>query len=158
MEHNRNWQGWIAIALSAVALVIALGGRFERGDRYAYVQAAPAAPVAPAAPAAPPSFGEGRFERGHGGTPPMMREQMEGELRGDARFGPGMERGFGHGMGHGHGRHGFGPLGMLFGLIGGLLKLVAFGLFAWLLLKIFQQRRQQPMAPTTPAGHDPRVE
>ncbi len=152
MEHNRNWLGWIAIALSAIALVVALGGRFDRGDRFAYSQSAPAAP---AAPAAPPSFGEGRFERGPGGIPPMMREQMEREMRGGEGF---RREGFGPGMEHGFGRHGFGPLGMLFGLIGGLLKLVAFGLFAWLLLKIFQQRRQPPLAPTTPAGHDPRVE
>lgn len=149
MEHNRNWLGWVAIALSAIALVVALGGRFDRGDRFAYSQSAPAAP---AAPAAPPSFGEGRFERGPSGIPPMIREQMGREMRGGEGFGHGRE-GFGPGM-----EHGFGPLGMLFGLIGGLLKLVAFGLFAWLLLKIFQQRRQPPFAPTTPAGHDPRVQ
>jgi hypothetical protein len=58
------------------------------------------------------------------------------------------------------GRHGgpgiFGIFGMLFGMV----KLLAFGLLAWLLLRTFMQRRNTPVAtpPTTPAGHDPRVE
>jgi hypothetical protein len=48
---------------------------------------------------------------------------------------------------------------MIFGLFGALTKLAALGMLVWLLLRLFQQRRAAtPPAPTTPAGHDPRVE
>jgi hypothetical protein len=58
------------------------------------------------------------------------------------------------------GRHGHPGIFGIFGMLFGLAKLVAFGLLAWLLLRMFMQRRNGPPAapPTTPAGHDPRVE
>src|SRR6188472_3699035 len=62
MDNNRNWAGWAALGLAALALLVALsgrgGGRSDIG--YAYrvekavpVPAAPQAPVAPAVPAVP---------------------------------------------------------------------------------------------------------
>ena len=151
MEQRRNWLGWIAVGLAGLALLVALSGRFDRGERIAFVSGAPSAPSAPQAPTAPEFFERGRgephFFRGERGDFDREFQFGRGEFRGE--FGPGH---------HGFGHRGFGPLGFIFGLIGGLTKLVAFGLLAWLLLKLFQQRRQGPPAPTTPAGHDPRVE
>jgi hypothetical protein len=156
MERNRNWLGVVAVALAGLALVVALAGRFGPGlDRIAFVQA-PQAPQALQAPQAPQA--------------PDMRG-LPG--RGDQGVAPGFERGqggFHPGRGHGrpdfaHGfardRHGFGlfgPLAMIFGLVNFLAKIAALGLLAWLLLRLFQQRNTPPAAPTTPAGHDPRVE
>lgn len=147
MERNRNWLGIAALALAGLALFVAFAGRFGSGDGFrrqwppAAVQGAP--------------FAEGRFERGHGAMAPQFGREEEREgWRGV--HGPGFHRG---GLGHG-----FGPLGLIFGLVRGLVNLAALGLLAWLLLKIFQQRRTppaspaSPAAPTTPAGHDPRVE
>jgi hypothetical protein len=156
MEQQRNWLSWAALALAGLALLVAFSGRFS-GPRmvYSYESAPPAMPMAPAAP---------RFERGHGDRVMPFDEQLEREIgprgRGGEGFGPGFQaRGFDHGPGFGRG-HGFGPLGMIFGLLGLLSKLAALGLLAWLLLRLFQQRRAgaPPAAPTTPAGHDPRVE
>jgi hypothetical protein len=123
--------------------------------------------VAPAAPAAP-AWGEGRFERGRGGPPAFVRERLEREMERADRGagGPAWAAGrgesgrhFGPGFGHR-----FGPIGFLFGLLRGLGQLIALGLLAWLLLRMFNQRNSAPAAPaapaapTTPAGHDPRVE
>lgn len=155
MERNRNWQGWVAIALAGLALIVALGGRGPwGGQRMAMwaerdaAQAVPAAPAAPAAPQVAPQAPEAPFGRGFGrgqDGPRFMHGQ--GEFR-EFRGGPPMMMG----------RHGPGIFGIL-GLIFGLAKLVALGLLAWLLLRMFNQRRSAPpAAPTTPAGHDPRVE
>jgi hypothetical protein len=154
MEPQRNWLSWAALALAGLALLVAVSGRFS-GPRmaYSYEAAAPAAPMAPAAP---------RFERGHGAQVMPFDQQFEREMGPRGRGGEGFgfqARGFDHGPGFGRG-HGFGPFGMIFGLLGFLSKLAALGLLAWLLLRLFQQRRAgpPPPAPTTPAGHDPRVE
>lgn len=148
MERNRNWLGLVAVALAGLALVVALAGRLGPGQ-IAFVQA----PQAQQAPQAPDT-------RGFPG-------------RGDQGVAPGFQRGQGDmhpGRGHGRpdfapgfaqGRHGFGlfgPLAMIFGLVNFLAKIAALGLLAWLLLRLFQQRTTPPPAPTTPAGHDPRVE
>jgi hypothetical protein len=135
MEQRRNWLGWIAVVLAGMALLVALGGRFDRGERAFFERGGPVVQA--------PSFDDNAFERR--GSP----FAHEGFGPGRHGFGPG-QRDFGHG--------GFSPFGLIFSLLGGLTKLLAFGLLAWLLLTIFQQRRQQPPAPTTPAGHDPRVE
>jgi hypothetical protein len=155
METRRNWLVWVALGMAGLALVLALGGRMN-DRRMAWNMAAGPAPAA-AAPDAraerggPPAFAEGRG--GHGGPPAFA------EGRGE-RGGPPMGAAYGM-MGQ---RHGFAPLMMFFGLINALTKLVALGLLAWLLLRLFQQRNAggppttAPAAPTTPAGHDPRVE
>ena len=155
MERNRNWLSWAALALAGLALLVALGGRFG-GPRLAY-GSLPAAPAAPAAPLPP----DARFEPGRGDPSIPFAGELEREIGPRAR---GFE-GFGHhhgfrgpGFERGHGF--FGPLGLFFGLLGFLTKLAALGLLAWLLLRLFQQRQNgpPPAAPTTPAGHDPRVE
>lgn len=162
MTNNRNWLGWAALVMAGLALVVALGARFGGGPwggRVAYGSGyGHMAPAAPAAPIPP----DARFEQGRGEQPPFGHAFG----RGDERFGRGDES-FGRGPGAmgfdrqggfpGH-RHGFGPFEMIFGLFNALTKLVALGLLAWLLLRLFQQRRAGPVAPTTPAGHDPRVE
>jgi hypothetical protein len=143
MERNRNWLGLIALVLGGLALVVALGGRFGPTLVSRHQVAVPAAPAGP----------DARFEQGRRGPPAFFAEQDERMARGDEGFGRGhgpMGRGFERG-------HGFGPLGLLFGLFNVVSKLVALGLLAWLLLRLFQQRRNGA-APTTPAGHDPRVE
>jgi hypothetical protein len=167
MERTRNWQGWLALILAGAALVVALGGRFWPDVAMGSVAAIPAAPAAPAAPAEPaaPAWGEGRFERGRGGPPAFMRERLEREMERADRHatGPAWAAGrgeSGHHFGPGLG-HRFGPIGFFFGLLRGLGQLIALGLLAWLLLRMFNQRNSQPAAPaapTTPAGHDPRVE
>jgi hypothetical protein len=149
MERNRNWLGIAALALAGLALFVALAGRVGPGAGF-YRQWPPMAAQAP--------FGQ-QFERGPGAMGERFDRELRRELEHGAwrhgEFGPGHHRGFGHG---------FGPLGLIFGLLRGLVNLAALGLLAWLLLKIFQQRRTPPAAPaaaappTTPAGHDPRVE
>lgn len=157
MERNRNWQGWAALILAGLALVVALGGRgwgnqsmaWERSSRA--VQVAPVAPAQanPAMPAQPNMPSQGHMQRG------MMQRGMQD----DFAFGRPMQHGP-RGMNMGRGSHMFFPFGMLFGLT----QLIGLGLLAWLLLRLFTQRRQSPPEspagppPTTPAGHDPRVE
>lgn len=182
MERNRNWPAWGALILAGLALFVALGGRgnsFERrwaerdvvtaaasaasADAAAAAAAADAAALqAPRAPQAPHGipfdremqremYGRGpgaefRFEHG-----PMGRH--EGFAMGGPRGWHG--DGFRHGPWGGHGF--FGPLALFFGLS----KLIAVGLLAWLLLRMWSNRRgaaPATPAPTTPAGHDPRVE
>jgi hypothetical protein len=146
MERNRNWLAIAALALASLALVVALAGLFgPRGLR-----------------GGPPAFAQAPFERG------QSAEELGREWRRGEGFGAGQpgHHSFRPGAWH-DGRPGFGhsvgPLGMLFGLINTLVKLAALGLLAWLLLRLFQQRNTPPAAPaatapTTPAGHDPRVE
>jgi hypothetical protein len=67
------------------------------------------------------------------------------------------ERGFGHPARSEMRRHGpwlMGPALLLFMLN----QLAALGLMSWLLFLLWKQRGGQQSAPTTPAGHDPRVE
>jgi hypothetical protein len=166
MERNRNWQGWVAIALAGLALIVALGGRAPWGGRQSnmmtwstsdnappMVQAIPVPPQVQQAPQAQQAPDGPRFGRGQGGHNFFMRGQdnPQGMMgHGEFRAGP-------------MGRHGgpgiFGIFG-IFGMLFGLAKLLALGLLAWLLLRTFMQRRNTPTAtpPTTPAGHDPRVE
>jgi hypothetical protein len=155
MEQRRGWLIWVALGMAGLALVLALGGRMAGG------------------------MGIGRM---HAGYAPAVGADPRSERGGPPAFAQGHERGgpsaFAQGHGRGHGeqsmgmpfggagqRHGFAPLMMLFGLINALSKLVALGLLGWLLLRLFQQWRDggstPPLAasgPTTPAGHDPRVE
>ena len=186
MERKRNWLGLIGVVLGGLALVVALGGRF--GPQMAYQGMGVGGMMggyqnaAPVAPANPPARPQGRFAQGQAGQPDAFAQQQGRGIqqgRGDERMGRGpqgfsqgqgpmMGRGpqgfsqgqgpmMGRGFGHGHG---FNPLGMLFGMVNGVSKLLALGLLGWLLLRLFQQRRNGPThaVPTTPAGHDPRVE
>ncbi len=171
MERNRNWQGWVAIALASLALIVALSGRSPWGNQQSnemmwsagtmgaqqggpsfgnVPQAAQAAPQAAHVPA------WGRDQRGQRG-----QDNQRGQ-----RFMPG--QGVPHGM-MGQGMMGQGMMGRqshcsIFGIVAmffGLAKLIALGLLAWLLLRTFMQRRSAPPAaptPTTPAGHDPTIE
>ena len=163
MERNRNWPAWGAFILAGLALFVALGGRshgFER--RWAERDVIAVAPQAPGAPQAPQTM---PFDR------EMQREMYGRDNAEGFRFGHGpMGEREGFAMGGPRGWHGeefrngprgghgfFGPLALLFGLS----KLIGFGLLAWLLLRMWSNRRgAAPAAPaqTTPAGHDPRVE
>jgi hypothetical protein len=73
---------------------------------------------------------------------------------------PGFGRGWEHGrefgpamMAHQRGSSG-GPLGLLFGLVGGLLKLAVWGVALYLLLQILRDRRngRGPNGPGTSGG------
>ncbi len=161
MQRNHNWQGWVAIILAGIALMVALDGRSPRSNQQSsgmmwsagpmgaqqgfpgFGNAPPAAQVDPQAAQAQPSGRAQRDQRNQGTwkTPkPMMDQSMMGQ---------GMMGRQGH-------RGMFGIIGMFFGLA----KLIAFGLLAWLLLRTFMQHRHAPTAtpPTTPAGHDPTIE
>lgn len=146
MERQRNWLSWAALALAGLALLVAFGGRFGPGnwaDRYG--EAAPAASV-PGAVYEQREREAAPFFEGRGGP------EVAGE-RGPGAFRHGRPDGFGHGRGPG-----FFPL---FGLLSAVSKLAALGLLVWLLVRLFNQRRNggpTAPAPTTPAGHDPRVE
>ncbi|MFV9505185.1 MAG: hypothetical protein AB4911_11540 [Oscillochloridaceae bacterium umkhey_bin13] len=166
MNNRPNWLGIGALVLAGLAVLIAMGGffrsmMFDRTMAYgnapmAQVQANPAAEPGRRGP---PAFVYERFEGRNGGPPAFVRERFE-----DRNSGPPAKM---RGNDHAHGammmgqRPGMHPLVMIFGLIDAVSKVVALGLLAWLLLKLYQQR--QPAgpsgpAPTTPAGHDPRVE
>lgn len=154
MNGQRPWLGIVAVVLAGLALFVAVGGRFGPGRMVAVAVEPPAAVQAPVAPEAP--FGRERFEGGprFGADAPFAsgRYWQHGEFEGWR----------GH-AGFGHGARGFfWPLGLLFGLVNGLIKLLALGMLVWLLVRLWQQRgtppSAAPTAPTTPAGHDPRVE
>ncbi len=164
MERSRNWLAWLALALAGLALLAVLGVGLV-ATRFITATSAPVAAPAVQAPAAPqasqPPVGPGgRFaERGRGGPPAFFAERPEHH-----GAGPSLMHGAARHGGHQHGGfwpwHGLGWLGVAFGLLRGLAQLVAIALLAWLLLRLFQQGRggQPPVSPTTPAGHDPRVE
>ncbi|MEI7645284.1 MAG: hypothetical protein WCJ55_13485 [Chloroflexales bacterium] len=172
MERNRNWQGWVAIVLAGLALIVALGWRTPWSGQQSnrsngmmwsagmmgaqpggpgFGNPPPAAQVAPQVPQAPtgPRFGRGRGGQGDQGVMPSQGNPRS--MMGQGQMGRHSHRG---------GPSIFGIFGMFFGLA----KLIAFGLLAWLLLRTFMQRRSAPPAappvapPTTPAGHDPTVE
>ncbi|MBX0327502.1 hypothetical protein K2Z83_07395 [Oscillochloris sp. ZM17-4] len=161
MQRNWNWQGWVAIALAGLALMVAVGGRSPWGSQQQMpmwagqqpMRAMPQAPNAQQAPNAPGGRSFGRGQDGQGFMPGQRdpRSMMGQRGQGDFRSGP-------MGMMDRHSRPGF--FGF-FGMIFGLAKLIGLGLLAWLLLRMFNQRRSAPPAApvqTTPAGHDPRVE
>ncbi|NJN16362.1 MAG: hypothetical protein HC822_08850 [Oscillochloris sp.] len=144
---NRNWQGWAALVLAGLALIVAISGRGM--DRMAWAQM-----QAPVAPQAPQFERSDEFSRMHERFGPGIMDRERGFAMDEERF----ERRFGPGM-MGHDRHGHGFFWGLFGLLGALTKLAALGALAWLLFRLFRQRNgTPPAAPTTPAGHDPRVE
>ncbi|RRR77696.1 MAG: hypothetical protein EI684_01270 [Candidatus Viridilinea halotolerans] len=155
MKLQRNWIAWAALVMAGFALVLALGGRMA--DRRAQMMGAMAQPAAQAQAwqeerGEPPTAVRERFE---GGFPPGRAEGLRRD--GPPAFAQGgamspMAMAAHHGP-----RHGFFPLMMLFGLINALAKLVAMVMLAWLLWRLFQQNRANTV-PTTPAGHDPRVE
>lgn len=163
MERKRNWLGWAALALGALALVVALGGRFGPGNRMSMMNDMRAVPAAPAAPQAPDMPYGRMFERGEPGErgPMAFRGERDESRFMQGRHGESMMGGM---MMERH-RPGMGLFGF-FWLLKSLGQLVALGLLAWLLLKLFNQRRNGPPTataggpdvPRTPAGHDPRVE
>ena len=162
MERKWNWLGLIVLVLGGLALAVVLSGRLHSrmaysgmGGASSYQHAAPAAPVIPNA----------RIQRGHN-RPSVAAPQPQPPQR-MARSKPGFAHGHMPMNQHFMPNAGscpfgmpFGPLSMLFGLVDAVSKLVAMGLLAWLLLRLFQQQRSDPppVVPTTPAGHDPRVE
>ncbi len=157
MEQRRvNWPAWLALGISLVALVVALGSMAMSRQAMWTMWAMPGWSNQPMVPNLPPS----RLEREKGDrgqfVPPGWRERgkrdqfiLPPSVSGHAM--PGM-------MG------GKGWFGGLFNLIDGLLKLAALALLIWLGIRIFRQRQTPPAPPAppapplTPAGHDPRVE
>jgi predicted lipid-binding transport protein (Tim44 family) len=152
MERTRNWLGWAALAMSALALVLVLVGRSGPSERMLARHEMRAVPAAPAAPQTPPGPLFERGERSERDEPHFMHGRHGGMMMGEMHF----DRQHKPWMGI------FG----LFGLLKAFGQLVALGVLAWLLLKLFNQRRNGPPAataggpdiPRTPAGHDPRVE
>ncbi|NNJ10771.1 hypothetical protein EKD04_010565 [Chloroflexales bacterium ZM16-3] len=164
MNRNWNWQGWVAIALAGLALMVAIGGRSPWGSQqqmpmWSGQQSMRAMPQAPNAQQAPDASGGrsfGRDQNSQGFVPSQRdpRSMMGQRGHDDFRSGP-------MGMMDRHSRPGtFGIFG-IFGMLFGLAKLIGLGLLAWLLLRMFSQRRNAaPITPvqTTPAGHDPTIE
>jgi hypothetical protein len=157
MERNRNWPAWAALILAGLALFVALGGRgnsfSQRWAERDVVAVAPAAPAAPVAPQAMPFDREMQREMyGRGGDNFRFEH---GPMAGREGFAMGGPRGW-QGHGHGHGFF-FGPLAFLFGLS----KLIGLGLLAWLLFRMWSNRRSMASAtpaPTPPPGPHPPVE
>ncbi|NTW01088.1 MAG: hypothetical protein HGA19_07210 [Oscillochloris sp.] len=148
MNRSWNWQGWLALAISSLALFVALGGNVPwSNQRQTETLSVQIAPQAVESSQVPSEYAGRHFGRGQDSSESFQVVPSRGNFRED-RSGP---------MGH-YGHFGFfGPLAMLMGLA----KLVALGLLAWLLLRMFNQRHNHtpPAAPPiTPAGHDPRVE
>ncbi|EFO81654.1 hypothetical protein OSCT_0509 [Oscillochloris trichoides DG-6] len=136
MNRNWNWQGWLAIAIACLALVISLSDRVGWRDPRQMMMG-----TAPNQMMMQPGPGH-MMDRNN--TPPQMMPGWN-----DQNAMPH------HMMGQ---RGGWGAFGILGGVLGGLLdlaKLAGLGLLAWLLWRLFTQRQA---APLTPAGHDPRVE
>lgn len=150
MEDNRNWQGWAALALAGLALMVALFGRntapsvtITMPNGPSAAQTEPQVPPVPPSRAARPDVGPGWLE---------------------PQFGPRQQPGFGPGFGdrgprgswdrrpdfgerHGFYRapwHHHPPFFAPFFLLFGLVRLAGVALLVWLLIKFFQGRRDRP--------------
>ncbi|MCS6881753.1 MAG: hypothetical protein RMK84_08525 [Oscillochloridaceae bacterium] len=155
MERRRNWLGLAALALASLALVISLGalsGAWRTRPAATVAQTPPVTFIAPGP--------GGRFEDLRGNPPPPFAAPRWKHHAEGHHFAP-------------HPGGFFWPwLGFAFKLLQALTQLAALVLLAWLLLRLFQQGRNNqppagpsapagppaPAGPTTPAGHDPRVE
>lgn len=141
MQRHGNWQGWVAMILAGLALMVALGDRVPWGRQSDSVQVV-------AQQAVQPSVREERPERGNHHAMRMMPGSRDDHVV------PSM-RSSRHEAGFALSRQPdmFGVFGMLLGVA----QLIGLALLAWLLLRLFAQRRDAA-TPMTPAGHDPRVE
>ncbi|WP_322496129.1 hypothetical protein [Chloroflexus sp.] len=156
MEQRRvNWPAWLALGISLVALVVALGSMAMSRRAMWTAWAMPGWSNQQAVPNPPPDWKErGKHDQF---TPPGWRNWGE---RGQ------MMPGMGYQMPSMMDSRGW--FGGLLSLVDILLKLAALALLIWLGIRIFRQRQNRPPAatppgtppapPLTPAGHDPRVE
>jgi hypothetical protein len=151
MEGNGGRKlGWIAIALSGLALFVAIGGRMHSNNT---PFGGPMGYYGPqnyqAAPGAPGQFGpQGKFDPrgqfGPGMASPQDQFGPQGKFDPRGRFGPGMAgpRGeFGGPMRWGGPRHGFPFFFLPFMLIGGLLKIAFVVLLVFLGLRLIRGGR-----------------
>ncbi|WP_322490046.1 hypothetical protein [Chloroflexus sp.] len=168
MEQRRvNWPAWLALGISLVALVVALGSMAMSRRAMWTAWTMPGWSNQQVAPNFPPGWKErgkhdqfappGWSERGQFTPPGLQGRGERGQMM------PGMG---GYQMPSMMDSRGW--FGGLLGLVDGLLKLAALALLVWLGIRIFRQRQNPPPAatppgtppapPLTPAGHDPRVE
>lgn len=127
MEHNRNWQGWAALALAALALIITFTGRGASSP--VTIQMPGAAAVAPAGPQNGPQAQQN--------DPRDWRGPRDGYGPGFGQgYGPGYNQGYGPGFGRGF-HHG-GP----FFFLGGIVRFLGFLLIIGLLFRFFAGRRR----------------
>lgn len=153
MERRWKWPGIVALGLGLLALLALLRGwgpaapwqtpmTSETGSRPSHIELRQA----------PFERGPAQFERDADRDRPM-RSTVHSELWMERHAGPPW-----HGRGSHPGTWLLGPAMLLFLLN----QLAALGLMGWLLFTIWRQHKEQPgqppAAPTTPAGHDPRVE
>lgn len=163
MEQRRiNWPAWLALGISLVALVVALGSMAMSRRAMWTAWAMPGWSNQQVPPDTPPVWKErGKHDQF---TPPGWHKRDKRE-RGEYGFMMPPSMGSYWMPGFMDGRW---WLGGLFDLVDGLLKLAALALLIWLGIRIFRQRQNPPPAatppgtppapPLTPAGHDPRVE
>lgn len=144
MEGNGRKLAWIAIALSAVALLVSLGGRAQSS------WAGFNGPMGFQPQQSQPGQGRGR----HGGwNGPQMQQGQQGPQMQQGQQGPQMQqgpRGNFNGsqgmMGRGNaGRMGFFFLPFMF--LGGLLKLVFVAGLIWLGFRLIRGRGSRPAGP-----------
>lgn len=165
MNNNRNWVGWIAVALSGLALFVALGG-FNR-PTWQMQAARPAFAV----PAPPSAIDDARIEGRrlddhlHGVVGPERAErkarETEDRLRGALHDMPTYRHRDWSPAWHGPGWGAF--FFWPFFFFGHIAKLVFLALAAWLIYRLFTQRRGQgPTGYSAQSSenrpHDPRVE
>lgn len=164
MERSRNLIAWAALALAGIALIAALGAL--GGLPWPGIAPGSAQVVTlPPTPAVPPNVPPSAFacpehcaKRPKRHEPPAFFEPFERQGPHAPFVTPPFAPYFGHRPPGGF----WDWLGFLFWLARGLTELIALGLLIWLLLRLFQQRRdgQPPASPTplTPMGPDPRME
>ena len=148
MEGNGSRKlSWIAIALSGLALFVAISGRMHAN--YGSFNG-PMSYSGPqnfqAGPGAPDQFGpQGQFD-------PRGKFDQRGQFGPDNQAGP--RGGFVGPMRGGGPRHGFPFFFLPFMLIGGLIKLVFVGLLIWLGLRLIRGGGRGPWG-RGPGGHGP---
>ena len=151
MEDNRNWQGWTALALASLALVIAL---FGRNTAPSVTITMPNGPTMSQVGPQPPDSQPARPSQPNGG-PGWLEPQFGPRPQGQPSFGPGRDRGwrgswdrhpeFGGPRGFEPGPwHHHMPFFAPFFLLFGLVRLAGVVLLVWLLIKFFQGRRDRP--------------
>ena len=144
MNGRNRWLGYLAVGLGALALIVALGGRFSGPRMYgggpwgdyrgpvpgnqAQAPAAPQVPVAPQAPA--PDHAQRDFGRHRGPGP------REGQVAPDPRF---FDRGSDFRRHGGHGYH-WGPFGFPFMILRGLRDALVAGLLILIGLRLLRGR------------------
>jgi hypothetical protein len=154
--HGSRKLSWIAIALSGLALFVAISGRMHsNSSSFRGLMGYDGPQNFQAAPAAPGQFGpQGKFDR-HGQFGPNDQFGPQGQVDPRGQFGPNNQGRFEGPMRGGGPRHGFPFFFLPFMLIGGLMRIAFVVLLVWLGLRLIRGGGGRGPWGRGPGGHGP---